>query len=177
MWVETHHVPMPPEPEVSECPECGAGVKLGLDGSRDLAGTELTESDVRGGEYFLCPVCQVAWDVDKQTPYDVPVTSAGPGGGLSEATAGRSVSNGETSNYRLLGYGEEGELILRDVGELAFARDDSPGPTDPRKLERQLGEVLAVEASGIRLRSRASRTGSVLPTVSTESSGRRTATG
>lgn len=106
--METCRTPLPPEPEAGECPECGGGLKLAPDGSRDLAGTELTESDVRGGEYFLCPVCQVAWDVDERTPYDVPVTSAGPGGGLSEATAGRSVSNGETSDYRLLGYGGEG---------------------------------------------------------------------
>lgn len=139
---------MDSDQEVSECPECGVGVKVQLGSDQDLSLSELTKSDIRQGEYFFCPMCQLAWDADERIPYDLPTMSSGPGGFLSEVTSGKAVSEGRTSNYRLLGYNDEGELMLRNVGELAFARDNSAGPTHPAKLETQLGEVFAVEGSG-----------------------------
>lgn len=139
---------MSPGQKVSECPECGAGVKVQLDQDHDLTLSELTEENLQQGEYFFCPVCQIAWGANERTPYELPTLSSGPNGFLSDISSGIGISNGTTSNYRLLGYNDDGYMMLRNVGDLAFARDDSPGPPLPRKLENQLGNVVAVKASG-----------------------------
>lgn len=139
---------MSSDQDLSECPECGVGVKVQLEPDRDLTLSELTESDVRQGEYFFCPMCQIAWDAEDRTPYDLPMMSSGPSGFLSEITSGKAVSEGKASNYRLLGYSDEGKLMLRNVGDLAFARDSTDGPVHPGKLQNQLGEVVEVEGAG-----------------------------
>lgn len=102
---------MSSDEDVSECPECGVGAKVKLEPDQDLTLSELTESDVRRGEYFFCPMCQIAWDAEERTPYDLPIMSSGPSGFLSEITSGKAVSEGKTSNYRLLGYNDEGKLM------------------------------------------------------------------
>lgn len=65
--------------------------------------------------------------------------------GSRQTISGKHVQGGIESNYRLLGYSEEGRLMLRDFGNLAFARDSSDGPAHPDELRNQLGEVVAVE--------------------------------
>lgn len=140
---------MSPDQQVSECPQCGVGVKKQLGTGQDLTLSELSESEVRQGEYFFCIMCQIAWDNSDRIPYDLPMMSSGPSGFLSGVTSGKAVSDGKTSNYRLLGYDDEGKLLLRDVGELAFARSDTDRPAPPSgKLESQLGEVVSVKRSG-----------------------------
>jgi hypothetical protein len=139
---------VPPNSRSSDCPECGAGVKVQLDADEDLGFSDLTESEVRQGDYFVCPMCQIAWDSDERSPYEFPTVSPGPDGLLSKPTSGNSLRNEKVSNFRQLGYTDDGDLILRDVGDLAFARDDSDGPTSPRTLEDQLGPVIRVKSTG-----------------------------
>lgn len=130
----------------SECPECGAGVKVQLEPTREFTLTELTESEVRNGEYFMCPMCEIAWDPNDDTQYEFPVMSSSPNGLLEEVSAGKAVEDTTQSNFRLLGYDDDGNLLLRDVGGLEFARADEFAR--PEKLEAQLGDVIKVAGSG-----------------------------
>lgn len=145
---ESEKSTMEPDPVVSQCLECKAHIKTQLDLDRDLSFTELTESDIRDGQYYFCPTCQIAWDIDERIAYDFPTMSSGPSGMVSEVTAGKAIIDGKTSNYRHLGYNDDGKVMLRDVGDLDFSRDNSVGPPDFSKLEDQLGDVIAVEATG-----------------------------
>jgi hypothetical protein len=134
--------------DVSECPECGAGVKSKIEPNQDLTLLELTESEIRQGEYFHCLLCEVAWSEDERVTYEFPVMSSAPNGYLEPISAGTEVHDSTQSNFRLLGYGEDNTIILRDVGDLAFSRGDPNSLTHPDKLENQLGEVIEVTSSG-----------------------------
>ena len=134
--------------DVSECPQCGANVKTKVDATQNNTLSELTDSEIRRGEYFHCIVCEVAWNTDERVAYEFPVMSSAPNGLLERISAGTEVHDSTRSNFRFLGYGEEGTIILRDVGDLAFSRGDQNSITHPDKLENQLGEVIEVTGSG-----------------------------
>lgn len=134
--------------DVSECPECGATVKSKVDTDQNLTLSELTESDIRHREYFHCILCEVAWNTEERVPYEFPVMSSAPNGLLETISAGVGVEDSTRSNFRCLGYTEENNIILRDVGDLAFSRGDANSLTHPDKLENQLGDVIEVTGSG-----------------------------
>lgn len=133
---------------VSECPECGADVKSQLDLSHDLSFSKLTESDINSGEYFHCIICEIAWESEKREPCEFPMMSSSPSGMLEPVSSGKDIEDTVESNFRLLGYGDDNTLILRDVGDLAFARDESNGIAHPEKLQSQLGDLIEVVRDG-----------------------------
>lgn len=132
----------------SRCPKCGGKVNSKLDQNQDFTFSELTETKVGEREYFHCFVCEIAWSPTKESVHGVPLMSSSPNGTLQPISAGKSVRDTTRSNYRLLAYGKENTLILRDVGDLAFSRGDPDGITHPDKLENQLGDVIEVTGSG-----------------------------
>lgn len=124
------------------------GVKLRLDAGHDFTLSELSCADVEQGEFFHCPICQIAWDAKERKPYDLPTFSPSPGGFLSDVTSGRSVSDTVSSKYRLLGYSDEGNLMLRDIGNVDLESINPMEEPIEQAISQQLGDVFEVVGSG-----------------------------
>lgn len=72
--------------DVTECPECGAGVKALSGPDQELSLSELTESDTRRRGIF-CPMCEIACDAEERSPYNLSMISSRPSNFLTEITA------------------------------------------------------------------------------------------